>query len=364
MADAAIARHVSRQARPADRGVAFGAAQAARVAHTLARYRELFAATHELGPAQIAALGESVASQLSRDWPDLADEIAGIAAGAGVDGRELFAANARTEIMSGSGAPECSVISALPARSGTGGLLLAQNWDWHPGLAPSLVLWTIEQPDGRWLITLTEAGLLGKIGLNSSGLGVALNILYNSLDGGVGGLPVHVLLRLLLQRCEDMPSALALIRAARPTGSSCVTLGWQRGADAELVSAELSPGGTTFVSPADGILLHTNHFLAGPAAGQDLYLRDWPDTAARLGDLRDRAGDGTVSPEVIRGALRSHHGGPLSVCCHGEQAARFADQSATLASVVLDLGRLEMSLAAGQPCTGQYEAVPSPAIRA
>ncbi len=359
--NAAIPRFVSAQERPADRGREFGAAHAGLVANTLDRYRELFAATHGLTPQQIRLLGERVADMVSRFWPDLADEIAGIAAGAGADERELFAANARTEILSGAGAPECSVIAALPDRSSTGSLLLAQNWDWHPGLAPSRVLWTIAEPGGRWLTTLTEAGILAKIGLNSSGLGAGLNILYCSLDGGVGGLPVHLLLRLLLQRCDDMTSALQLIREARMSASSCVTLGWQQGDQAELVSAELSPGGPAFVSPSDGVLLHTNHFQPGPPAGQDLFVLDWPDTISRLDDLRKQvSGAAVISPDLIHTALRSHDGGPSSVCNHGEQAEKFSDQSATLASVVLDLGQKTMTLAPGQPCTVPYEAVEIP----
>jgi len=359
-----IARHVSRPASPAERGREFGAAQAGLVAHTLARYRELFHAAHGLEPGQIAELGARVEASLREDWPGLADEIAGIAAGAGVDVRELFAANARTEILAGAAAPECSVLGALPERTADGSLLLAQNWDWHPALAPSRVLWTIAGPDGRWLTTLTEAGILAKVGLNSSGLGVVLNILYNSLDGGVGGLPVHLLLRLLLAECDDLPSALALLRQATMTASSCITVGWQPPpgdpAAAGLVSAELSPGGPRFVWPAGGLLLHTNHFCPAPPAGQDRFARDYPDTLARLADLRAMAGDGPVSAALIQAALRSHHDAPLSVCCHGEQAEVFGDQAATLASVIMDLGRQELTLAAGQPCTVPYERVELP----
>jgi isopenicillin-N N-acyltransferase like protein len=359
-----IARHVSPPASPAERGREFGAAHGGLVAHTLARYRELFAATQGLAPEQVAALGGRVADTLHRDWPGLAAEITGIAAGAGVDTRELFAANARTEILSGAAPPECSVIGVLPDRSATGGTLLAQNWDWHPSLAPSRVLWTIAGPGGRWLTTLTEAGLLAKVGLNSSGLGVTLNILHCSLDGGVGGLPVHLLLRLLLQECDDTESALALIRRAQLTASSCITVGWQEpgGAGAGLVSAELSPGGPAFVWPADGLLLHTNHFRPAPPAGHDLYARDWPETRNRLADLgRHVGGSGTVSAGQIQAALRSHEHGPLSVCCHGEQAENFADQAATLASIICDLGRREMTVAPGQPCTQPYQPVPVPA---
>ena len=113
MSNGSIARHVSAPASPAERGREFGAARAGLVAHTLARYRELFHAAHGLTPEQITELGGRVEASLREDWPGLADEIAGIAAGAGVDARELFAANARTEILSGAAAPECSVIGVL-----------------------------------------------------------------------------------------------------------------------------------------------------------------------------------------------------------------------------------------------------------
>jgi isopenicillin-N N-acyltransferase like protein len=362
-ANAALPHHVSAPASAAARGREFGAAHAGRVANTLARYRELFAAARGLTPGQIEALGEQVASGVYQHWPRLAAEINGIAAGAGVSASELFAANARTEILAGATPPECSVIGVLPSRSASGSLLLAQNWDWHPGLAASLLLWTIHGPGGTWLTTLTEAGLVAKIGLNSRGLGVMLNILTSSRDGGVGGLPVHLLLRLLLES-GDMPSALVLIREARLTASSCITIGCASRSRAEpgLVSAELSPGGHALIWPEDGVVLHTNHFRSGPPAGEDLYVRDWPDTLTRLTDLRGHVEtSGLVSVTQAQAALRSHEDGPLSVCCHGEEAAQFADQAATLASVILDLDSREMLVAAGQPCTGQYLPVVVPA---
>jgi isopenicillin-N N-acyltransferase like protein len=135
-------------------------------------------------------------------------------------------------------------------------------------------------------------------------------------------------------------------------------VGGRDGRDAGLLSVEISPAGPAFVPPTEGILLHTNHFQAGPLRGRDLYRQEWPDTLARLEDLRERLnGVPALTPETIQQALRSHAGGPLSVCCHGEQAADFADQTATLASVMLDLDRLGMTVAPGQPCRQPYEAV-------
>jgi isopenicillin-N N-acyltransferase like protein len=360
VSSAAIPAHVSTEATPTERGRAFGTARAEQVASTLAGYRRLFAATQDLTRSEIERLGRTVASLLYQAWPGLAEEITGIAEGAGVPEPELFAANARTEILAGARPGECSVVGVLPDRSATGRLLLAQNWDWHPALAPSRVLWTVMQPDGTWFTTLTEAGILAKIGLNGSGLGVMLNILSASVDGGVEGLPVHALLRLLLQRCRDMPSALHLIRSARMSGSSCLTLGWQDGGHVELLSAEVSPAGPTFVSPTAGLLLHTNHFQAGPPRGRDLYPQNWPDTLTRLQDLRQRLNEvPLLGVAEIQQALRSHTDGPLSVCCHGGQAPGFADQAATLASVMVDPGRRQMSVAAGQPCQKSYGGVPT-----
>src|SRR3954451_3552940 len=147
--------HRSDESSPTERGEAFGRALAPQVQHTVAVYRRMFAETGAQMPDTIA-IPEPYRT-----------EIEAIAKGADVDPHDLFAVNARTEILAG--ADECSVIGA--------GGLLAQNWDWHPDLSDSTVVWIVEMPDGRWFATLTEAGILAKIGLNDAGLGVCLNIL-------------------------------------------------------------------------------------------------------------------------------------------------------------------------------------------
>ena len=75
-------------------------------------------------------------------------------------------------------------MSAIAVRDGDGAVLM-QNWDWHPDLAPSRLVWTVDQGDGRWFATFTEAGILGKVGLNSDGLSLCLNLLATSDDGGL-----------------------------------------------------------------------------------------------------------------------------------------------------------------------------------
>ena len=40
------------------------------------------------------------------------------------------------------------------------------------------------------------------------------------------------------------------------------------------------------LEPEDGVLTHTNHFLADPGSASDRMLLDWPDTVERLSELK------------------------------------------------------------------------------
>ena len=68
------------------------------------------------------------------------------------------------------------------------------------------------------MTTLTEFGVLAKIGVNDAGLGVMLNMLHHGADDQrpVGepriGFPVHVLLRTLLEDCASVDEARDLVR--------------------------------------------------------------------------------------------------------------------------------------------------------
>ncbi len=350
--------HVSEERLAQDRGVAFGRAHAEAVHRTVTAYERLFREAKELDAPAIRSYGEGVLTQLGRAWPEAAEEITAIAIGAGVDEATLTAINARTELLAGATPPECSTIGVLPQRSGDG-TLLAQNWDWHPDLAHSLVVWTVVEPDGGWSSTMTEAGILAKIGLNSRGLGLCLNILGTSLDGGTGGIPVHVLMRLILQRCDDVASVEALLETSELTASSCLTVGSPAGGDGMLASYELSPAGIGRVAPEDGVLVHTNHFLQLPKGAEDLYLRDWPDTLARLEELDERLRRGRrhVDADAVKQALRSHRAGLIAVCCHDPANERYTDRQESLASACLHLDELRFELSHGPPCRTPYERV-------
>jgi isopenicillin-N N-acyltransferase like protein len=313
----AVTVHTSREASPFARGEAFGRARAHAVRHTVDVYARLI----DLSRAPRVADAER-------------EEIEGIAAGAGVSATALLAVNARTELLAGA-LDECSVIG--------GGAVLAQNWDWHPDLAPSTLVWIVHAGE-HWFATLTEAGMLAKIGLNDAGLGVCLNLLRTSADGGLDGVPIHILLRRVLASCRTVDEAVALLTEARVTASSAVTVA----TPGAVACVELSPGGANVL--ATGV--HTNHFLEPPRAGRDVGVEESLSTVARLDVVRRLP---------LERALRSHQG---PVCRHLVPAEPWEERTVTLASVIMDLAAPALRVAVGQPCTAEYEDVALPSAAA
>ena len=353
--------HISEEGTARERGLGFGEAMRDAVHGTVSAYERLFLEASGADSTAVRRFGERVGEHLRAEHPDAHEEIAAIARGAGVDEALLMAVNARTELLAGVAPPECSAIGVLPERSG-GHTLLAQNWDWHPDLRESVVLWTVVEPDGRWLVTMTEAGMLAKIGLNSRGLGLCVNILGSSADGGPGGVPVHVLMRLVLQQCADVAAAGALLEANEASGSSCFNVG----SPGALASYEVSPAGVARIEPEDGVLLHTNHFLEPPGHAEDVHRRDSPSTLARLEELerRVRRAPGQRDAAAVKDALRSHDAGPNAVCCHDPENERYADRTETLVSVCLDLEELRFDISEGAPCGSSYREATTPGAAA
>ena len=79
--------------------------------------------------------------------------------------------------------------------------------------------------EGARFATMTEAGVLAKVGVSTRGIAVALNILYHASDGtGELGVPVHFVLRRLLEEAASTGDAWELLRETPYSASSCVTV--------------------------------------------------------------------------------------------------------------------------------------------
>ena len=347
-----VYRFTSSTLGPADRGREFGGVHRDQVRRTVAAYQRIFD-TAAGAPVDLWHWGALALEGIRAVSGDLAEEIAGLAAGAEVDVREVAAINARTEILAAVGvrAPsECSTVVRLREDAAP---VAVQAWDWYADLADLWLVWEIPHPGGRVTTTLTEFGIVGKIGVNSAGLGVLFNILHHERDGEGIGAPVHVLARAVLDRAADLNQALVTLAAAPVSASSSLTLVAGRAGESAALSVELNPAGVGYALPdEDGLLVHTNHFLSQPATWHDTELRDGPDTVVRHAMLRRRlAGRQEVTATDVVAALDSHLLGGGATCCHEDLALPPTARFKTLATVAIDVDGGTLLAHAGGPCT-------------
>jgi len=330
-----------------------------RVERSLANYAKLFAFNGmDWGDAQQRAL--KYRDCIGAFDASLLEEMEGIARGVGRPFSEILTLNARTEVLpptflTGSDAGECTAIAVSPAASATGETLLAQNWDWIGSQREALIVLRVRESADPACLTLTEAGMLAKIGLNSLGLGVGLNFLRSVFDGTQIGVPVHLLLRALLKRAS-VREAVAFASGLTFGGSSNIIMA-DRGGDA--ANLEFSPKGMRVVRGEGATLCHTNHFTHPEAAGWQATHVPNLSTEPRLERaLEHAAARPKHGLEDVKRLLRDESAGLLSICREPDLSLPKEAQVESVASVVMELGRGVMHVAPDVPSRADYQPVP------
>lgn len=236
------------EGEPYQRGRQHGEQLKTAIAETIVFYHSIF----EMSEAEILQHAAYFQQLIQAFNPEFIEEINGIAEGAEVDARWIVALNARTEILSHKNALVSNECTSVYFQQQS---ILGQNWDWGRALEPLTVLMTVVQPQGHVIRMITEPGIIGKIGMNSCGLGVCLNIL--TLGKKLDGLPVHIVLRAILD-CQSLDQARLLLENNSSGKSSNVIVAQANrdGFDMEFCGDEFF-----YVEPTLDYQLHTNHYL-------------------------------------------------------------------------------------------------------
>ncbi|TGN65759.1 penicillin acyltransferase [Nocardioides eburneiflavus] len=279
------------------------------------------------------------------------DEMGGVAAGAGVDPWQVYALNARTEILATSSRAlpgECSTIAHRRTEGDGVQTFSVQTWDWHVELDQ---YWHTHETRGgaHDVVGLAEHGMLGKIGMNSAGLATHFNILGHHTDT-VGGVPVHVLAATVLEEAGSVAEAVEIIRSAPVSASSALTL-----LDEDSVtSVEIAGFGVWPIEPVNGTVVRTNHFLhPQPRDGErgELYQ---PDSTDRYELVRSRLGyyPAPRQSDDLPTYLYSDPGQP-ALCHIPDMTLSLGERWGTLATVVMEPSTRSARIAAGTPITAR-----------
>jgi isopenicillin-N N-acyltransferase-like protein len=239
-------KHIFPQIRikgsPYDRGCQYGQQAAPRIRRSIAIYQAFF--NHLAGWNWNEATAHALTYETAlKDYrPHFLDEIRGIADGAGVRYEDILALNVRTEIRNAaiarSAPKECTAFVVLPQLTKSAHTWIGQNWDWIPNVAETVIVLEVESDNRPNFVTVVEAGLLAKTGMNSAGIGLVTNALNCDLEKGKPGVPYHAILRAILE-AENFSEAMgAIITHSRASSANYLVAH----RDGESFNAETAPG--------------------------------------------------------------------------------------------------------------------------
>ncbi|KAJ5666943.1 peptidase C45 acyl-coenzyme A:6-aminopenicillanic acid acyl-transferase [Penicillium macrosclerotiorum] len=239
-------------------------------------YKTYFLKKSNLAWAEASEVAQKYLPFLAKYVPQLVEEMRGIADGAKVDFLSILALNTRSEISMGMMDDGCTSVAWQTQEFSTAG----QNWDWEDPQKERLVLMHInpsQDEDGHKpkVSQVTEAGIIGKSGINSSGVGVFLNAI-RARGINFNGIPIHLALRHAL----EMSSRLEAVEKLSSLGFG--TSGHIMIADISgATSLEFTHVDVVRMEMVDGQIAHTNHFLAKHVVEAPKSV-DLPDSVSRM----------------------------------------------------------------------------------
>lgn len=186
-------------------------------------------------------------------FPEIHDEIAALAEGLGLPFEPVFAWNARGDVLAGAG-EGCTTVQ-IPAEAP----VIAHNEDGLPGLSGACFLADLKPDRGPAAMIFCYPGSIPghTFAVTDAGLVITVNNLR--LLGLAPEIPRMVLTRALLA-APDRAAAVALLRAAPPSGGYHLSIGQAGARDIWSVSFG---GGAVHVVVHECPALHSNHALTG-----------------------------------------------------------------------------------------------------
>jgi isopenicillin-N N-acyltransferase-like protein len=350
-------RRIYLSGSPYEIGTQLGQQAGSEVKRCIELYQQVFESVG-VSWAEATRRAEAYVPVIQKYDPDMIKEMQGIADAVDRPLIDIVTLNARSEVMFSAQAVEgCTTISAIPPKA-DGHTYIAQNWDHYQRYHDVMLIVEIKQADKPRILMVTEAGLIGKIGMNDVGIGLCFNAL--GCEGTPGGLPVHCAIRGVLNSRSIGEAIGAAIQTKAANGVN-LHIASKEGV---AVDIEMSNDGHDVMFNHEGTFVHTNHFISPNLLNhvKDRFQERTPDTHIRLGvaqrELRNM--EKPVTREAIQDVLRNHINYPDAICRHGESDPRPVGKRGnifeTVFSIVTDLDEGVMHVASGVPCQVPYEA--------
>lgn len=294
---------------------------------------------------------ETFLARVRKALPGLADEVRGIADGAGIRLAEAALLQVRYEVVNlPAGLEGCTIVGVERSRSAVDSALVAQNIDVPASNVPLLVMLHLCPDDGPEVLTCTMAGILAQTGINSAGFGLCGSFVVSA--NWRFAVPSRNFIRRHILEQPRIEDAIGVMTRFPSRASGHNVMVTDR--SGRVVDIESTPDEFRVLWPSDGAMAHTNHYCHPDLVPLDALpsssLRDFAeDSRRRLGRVRtllDRQ-PGPISPGELQTVLRDHEGYPKSVCRHVDGDPT---ETQSACSVVLAPALQRMTVAVGNPC--------------
>lgn len=279
--------------------------------------------------------------------PRLAEEVRGVADGAGIPEMVAFSIQIRMELLYAGPPPQsCTTFALTGARTTTGQAIVGQNVDLDEGVERFGVILKMKPEDTPAVMMYTSPGLISYVGMNDAGLAVHGNLLLS--PGWRPGFPRYLLTRLMLEHSTVDDALEAGLRPPRASSRNLI-LGDSEGT---IANVELTVDDARVLRSNEGELLHTNHYLAADFGDIGKGSRPVGSSHHRLDRIQElvSSSDGPLSVNDLKGFFRDHDGYPGSICAH----VRENSTSKTVASLISEPAAGRMHVAPGSPCESEY----------
>ncbi|KAI1476547.1 AAT-domain-containing protein [Daldinia eschscholtzii] len=333
---------------PYEIGFTHGKLAREQIARSVEFYKQLFVKSCSMDWAEVLKEASNYSEILKQFAARYLEEINGIADGSRIPFLEILALNIRSEIVFGLFSDTRRGTTDIPSDGCTSlGWLagsksfLGQNWDWKVEQGPNLIICYISQPGSEFpdIAMVTEAGIIGKIGLNSNGVGCCLNaIRCRGLDRSK--LPIHFALRAVLES-RSREDAVEMVKSFGVAGAGHILVGDATGS----VGLECT---STWVKELpmgeDGRVCHTNHILLDKSGiDEPLWLDDSPSRLARIRELAAKIPEPTL--DTIYEIFKDTEGYPASI----NRKQEVGSEAQTLFTIIMDLSSKSAQVTTGRP---------------
>jgi isopenicillin-N N-acyltransferase like protein len=282
--------------------------------------------------------------------PQYVQELEGIAEGSGADIDDLMVVNCAEAILSDKLVLGCTSIAVSGERTKDDHVLVAHNEDWLPEDEVNTFL-IHATPDGEPpYLAITYGGLLANIGFNAAGIAQACDSVYPT-DVRIG-VP-----RLFVSR--GVLAATKLADAIRTTLMRWRAAGYNHlivHSSGEMYNVEVSARHFATIYGMDGMLAHTNNYLTHRMKEYEHATEDLIGSRVRVNRaqrLLRQHKKHTIGS--LRDILSDHVNFPNSICSHSDPTDKPLDRQKTIATLIMDLTKLEMHVCWGNPCEGNFE---------